>query len=82
MDQKIDQPIEVMVVFKKRRMIPVRFKWNGRVVRIAKLTGWWKSYEGEFKIRHFGVMDQDGQFYQVSYRERTTEWFLEKIWVK
>lgn len=82
MDQEINQPIEVMVVFQKGRMIPVRFRWNGRVIKIAKITGWWRTDEGKFRIRHFAVIDKSSQFFQLSYKERTAEWFLSKIWVE
>jgi hypothetical protein len=82
MDQEIDQPIEVIAVFQKGRMVPVRFRWNGRVIKIARVTGWWKSNEGEFKIKHFAVIDKNSQFCQLSYWERTGEWFLDKIWME
>jgi hypothetical protein len=82
MDQEINQPVEVMVIFEKGRMIPVRFRWNGRVIKVAKLTGWWRSNEGKFRIRHFAVIDQNSQFFQLTYKERTAEWFLNKIWVE
>ena len=82
MDQEINQPIEVMVVFEKGRMIPIRFRWNGRVIKIAKVTGWWRTNEGEFRIRHYAVIDENSQFCQLSYKERTMEWFLNKIWVE
>jgi len=82
MDQEINQPVEVMVVFQKGRMIPIRFRWNGRVIKIAKVTGWWRANEGKFRIRHFAVMDQNSQFFQLTYKERTAEWFLNKIWVE
>ena len=82
MDQEINQPIEVMVVFQKGRMVPLRFRWNGRVIKIAKITGWWRTNEGEYRIRHYAVIDEDSQFCQLSYKERTAEWFLNKIWVE
>ncbi len=82
MDQEINQPIEVMAVFQKGRMIPLRFRWNKRVIKITKVTGWWRASEGKFRIRHFAVIDENSQFCQISYRERTAEWFLNKIWVE
>jgi hypothetical protein len=82
MDQEIKQPIDVVVVFQKGQMVPVRFRWNGRIVKIARVTGRWRANEGRFKIRYFAVIDGDSQFCQLSYKERTGEWFLEKIWVE
>ena len=82
MDQEINQPVEVMVVFQKGRMVPIRFRWNGRVIKIPKLTSWWRTNEGEFRIRHFAVIDQNSQFFQLTYKERTAEWFLSKVCVE
>jgi len=82
MDQDINQPIDVIVVFRKGQMVPVRFRWDGRVVKIARVTGWWKTDEGTFKVKHFSIIDRDSQFCQLSYKERTAEWFLEKIWLE
>lgn len=81
MDQEINQPIEVVVIFQRGRMVPVRFRWNGRMIKIAKITGWWRTNQGEFRIRHYTVIDENSQFCQLSYKERTAEWFLNKIWV-
>lgn len=82
MDQEINQPIEVVAIFQNREMSPVRFRWNGRVIKIARVTGRWKTNEGRYRIKHYAVMDEDSQFCQLSYRERTGEWFLNKIWVE
>ncbi len=82
MDQEINQPIEVVAIFQNREMSPVRFRWNGRVIKIARVTGRWKTNEGRYRIKHYAVMDQDSQFCQLSYRERTDEWFLNKIRVE
>jgi hypothetical protein len=82
MDQDVNQPIDVIVVFQKGQMVPVRFRWDGKVVKIARVTGWWKTDEGTFKVKHFAVIDQDSQFCQLSYKERTAEWFLDKIWLE
>ncbi len=82
MDQEINQPIEVMAVFQKGRIIPIRFRWNGRVIRIARVTGWWRANEGGFRIRHYAVIDENSQFCQLCYKERTAEWFLNKIWME
>ena len=82
MDQEIDQPIDVMAVFQEGRMIPVRFRWNGRVIKIVRVTGRWKTSEGRFRIKRFAVIDKNSQFCQLSYRERTGEWFLDKMWME
>ena len=74
MDQEIEQPIDVIAVFQQGRMIPVRFRRNGRVIKIVRVTGRWKTDEGRFRIKHFAVIDGNSQFCQLSYGERTGEW--------
>jgi hypothetical protein len=82
MDQEIDQPIDVIAAFQEGEMIPVRFRWNGRVIKIARVTGRWKTDEGRFRIKRFAVIDGNLQFCRLSYRERTGEWFPDKIWME
>ena len=82
MDQEIDQPIDVIAVFQEGKMIPVRFRWNGKVTKIVRVTGRWKTNEGRFGIRHFAAIDGNSHICQLSYRERTGEWFLDKIWTE
>lgn len=82
MDQEIDQPIDVIAVFQKGSMVPVRFRWNGKVIKIARVTGRWKSSERRFRIKHFAVTDKNSQSCQLSYKERIGEWFLDKIWME
>jgi hypothetical protein len=81
MDQEIDQPIDVIALFQEGKIIPVRLRWNERVIKIVRVTGTWKTSKGRSTIRHFAVVDKDSQFCQLSYRERTSEWFLDKIWM-
>jgi hypothetical protein len=52
------------------------------VVKIARVTGRWKTNQGTFEVKHFAVIDQDSQFCQLSYKEGTAEWFLDKIWLE
>jgi hypothetical protein len=82
MDQEINQPIEVMAVFEKGKMLPVRFRWNGRVVKIVHITARWRTNEGRFRKKHYSVMNQNSEFFQLTYKERTSEWFLNRIWVE
>jgi hypothetical protein len=52
------------------------------VTKIVRVTGRSKTSQGKFGIKHFAVLDKDLQFCRLSYRERTGEWFLDKIWME
>ena len=82
MYQDMDEPVEVVVVFQNNRMRPSRFRWKGQVYKISEVTGDWKTDVGAYRIRHFAVVDNSSNFFQLSYDERKTNWIISKIWVE
>ncbi len=90
MYQDIEEQVDVIAIFEAAhtggrttgRMRPIKFRWNGRAVKIKKITGTWKSDVGAHKIRYFAVLDSASNFFQLAYDERNTVWVLNKIWVE
>ena len=82
MYQDMDEPIEVVVLFQNNRMKPTRFRWKDRVYKVSEVTGDWKTDVGAYRIRHFAVVDNSSNFFQLSYDERKTNWVISKIWVE
>jgi len=80
--QDVEEPIDVIAVFEKSRMRPLRFKWNDRVYRISQVTGMWCSEIGRYRYRHFAVVDDASNFFELSFDERDTAWLLTKISVE
>ena len=82
MYQDMDEAIEVVVLFQNNRMKPTRFRWKDRVYKVSEVTGDWKTDVGAYRIRHFAVVDNSSNFFQLSYDERKTNWVISKIWVE
>jgi len=82
MYQDMDEPIEVLVFFRKNRMEPKRFRWKDRVYKVSEVTGDWNTDIGTYRVRHFAVVDESSNFFQLSYDERKTSWVISKIWVE
>jgi len=80
--QDMDEPVDVVVLFRKNHMKPTRFRWKDRVYKISEVTGDWKTDVGAYRIRHFAVVDHSSNFFQLSYDERKTNWVISKIWVE
>jgi hypothetical protein len=80
--QDLSDTIDVIVVFENHTMRPVRFRWKDQTHKIARVTGAWKSREGEHAVRHFAVVDTRANFFQLTYNERLTKWIISKIWVE
>ncbi len=82
MYQDLDDPVDVIAAFESRRLRPVRFRWNDCVYKVARVTGTWKSQQGEYQVRHFAVVDTKANFFELTYDERLTNWVLTKTWVE
>lgn len=82
MYQEMNDPVDVLVLFEKGTLKPQRFRWKGNVHRVAQITGDWKTTKGQFKVRHFAVMDEDANFFQLAYDERLAGWKVTRVWVE
>ena len=82
MYQSLDDPIDMIAVFQNHALKPVRFRWNGNIHKIARVTGAWRSRTGESSIRHFAVVDTKANYYELTYNEHQTHWIISKIWVE
>jgi hypothetical protein len=82
MYQDVEEPIDVIAVFEKSRMRPLRFKWKDKVYKIAKITGVWQSEVGRYKFRHFAVVDECSNFFELSFDQHDTNWTLCKLSVE
>lgn len=74
--------MDVIAVFQNRSVKPARFCWRGRVHKVARLTGTWKSREGAFIVRHFALVDTDTNVFELTYNERLSHWAISRIWVE
>jgi hypothetical protein len=82
MYQDIEEPVDVIAIFENGAMKPLRFRWNGRAIKVHRVTGTWKADVGQSRIRYFAVLDNSANFFQLAYDERNTVWVLNKIWVE
>jgi len=82
MYQDLNDPVDVIVIFENQVMRPARFRWKGQIHKVARVTGAWKSRDGEQGVRHFAVVDTRANFFQLTYNERLTRWVLSRTWVE
>jgi hypothetical protein len=82
MYKSLDEPIDVIAHFEKGALKPLRFLWQGRTFRIARVTGTWKAPQGDKWVRHFSVVDSAGNVFFLTYDERSMRWAIGKVWVE
>jgi hypothetical protein len=80
MFESLNDPVDVLTVFVEGRMEPLRFRWKGRVVRVARITGRWTRREGQARIQCFAVENSAADSYELCYDPRGQRWLLSRVW--
>lgn len=75
----VGQLVKVVATFDPAYKVrPVKFKWAGRVVKVAEITYVWRSKEGRKEIFHFALTDGSA-LYELIYDTETLLWRLENL---
>lgn len=77
MYQKISEPIDVIVAFKKDRADPVLFKWNGRQYKVDHVNLVHTERLGREKFFIFSVSDAVNAF-RLRFSTESLKWTLEE----
>ena len=80
MFESLDDPVDVLTAFEEGAMRPLRFRWQGRVVRVQKITGQWNRREGQAVLRYFAVQGAQDDSYELCYDARGPRWVLSRAW--
>jgi len=80
MFESLDDPVDVLTAFEDGSMRPLRFRWQGRVVRVQRITGQWNRREGQAVLRYFAVQGPRDDSYELCYDARGPRWVLSRAW--
>jgi hypothetical protein len=80
--ERVQEPIEVLTKFVEGKILPLRFRWRGRVFTIERVTGAWSKRVGDHRVHFFSVGVGTRDFYEISYQARTSRWTLENVYLE
>lgn len=78
MYEKIEQPIDVLVAFRKECVEPMTFKWANRYYQVKKVNLVHSQRQGREKVTYFSVSDE-ANAYRLSFSSETMQWRLEEM---
>ena len=81
MFESLNDPVDVLTAFVQGRIQPLRFRWQGRVVRVRKVTGEWSRREGQSVLKYFAVEGTGAETYELCYDPRGPRWILSRAWI-
>jgi hypothetical protein len=82
MFESLSDPVDVLTAFTDGRLRPLRFRWQGRIVRVAEVRGEWVRREGQTVLRFFAVDGGKGESYELCFDPRGPRWTLSRAWTE
>lgn len=80
---ELQEPVAAWVEFSPQGEIrPRAFAREGRRLRIKQVTYRWRTGKGRETWRHFSVVTENGDAFQLSYREESATWWIERVWTE
>jgi len=79
MIEEINDPIDVMTVFREGKIRPVKFKWTGRTYAVSRVAYSWVTKEGSYPVHHFSVLTDGNSVYELLFNTYTLDWVLAKV---
>ncbi len=77
MTEEILEPVEVVCWFRGGGVLPCRFRWNGRVYRVERVSSSWESREGVYRRLHYMVGTRAGDSYEIHLDTESMKWTLD-----
>jgi hypothetical protein len=77
--EEIQEPIEVIALFRHGKLSPLKFRWKGREYPVRRMNCTWTTDEGETRFHHFAVMSDSPDVYELTYNRSSYEWKIENV---
>ncbi len=77
--EELFEPIEVITYFRQGKIIPLKFRWNGRVYKIRQVNGQWKENQGYAQQLHFSVQAEDSDCFELVFDTADFSWQLARV---
>lgn len=81
MYQTIDEPIEVVGVYKQHHFFPRKFRWHHQEYTVSEITLRSDTKDGAIRKRLYSVMC-GGTLYRLEFNRETEAWILQEVWVE
>ncbi|MBZ0263506.1 hypothetical protein K8I28_02455 [bacterium] len=77
--ENIGDRVDLIALFEKGKLEPLKFRWRDRVYRVQRVNGEWVSDEGQTRFYHYSVMTSGPDVYELMYNSSTRVWTLARV---
>ncbi len=78
--ESLSDAVDVLTVFAEGKVRPLRFRWQGRVIRVRRVSGEWTRREGQALLRYYAVESVSRETYELCFDPRGPRWILSRAW--
>ena len=78
--ESLSDPVDVLTAFVDGQVQPLRIRWQGRIIRVRRVTGEWSRREGSTLLRYFSIESHASDTYELCYDPRGPRWILSRAW--
>lgn len=75
--EAINQPIDVLVAFLQKKVVPLSFSWAKKKYSIDQVNMVYKKKEGQNLFYIYTVMSE-GAYYKLCFNTNDNKWLLEE----
>lgn len=79
--EQINQPVEVVTIFKETGALPWKFLWQGKEYLVKKINLTYSSWEGRHKMHYFAVSD-NSNYFKLKFNTDNLRWTLLESYVE
>lgn len=79
--EQINEPVDVITIFKQGNMEPYKFLWKGREFIVRKTNLAYSCFEGRVKVYYFAVSDSCNYF-KLQFNTDNLHWTLIESYVE
>lgn len=76
---EVNEPVEVVTVFKKNKVWPALIKWGENKYRIRSVDMIHQIFDGDTRIHYFSVSDAVNSF-KLAFNTKNLSWNLEQVY--
>jgi len=78
-DTELLDPIEVIALFQKGKLTPLKFRWRERVYKVFRINGTWRQKDGTALYHFFSVCCDGPEVYELSFNNESQAWRMERL---
>jgi len=78
-NEEIFESIDVITLFDRGGLQPLKFRWNGRVYKIAEVQSIWSLPRNQHRTFHFAVRSDGPEYFEIIFDSQNFAWQLARV---